>query len=362
MYRSIVCAVGTRPEVIKMAPVILRLRQSREAHTTVLSTGQHRELFDNAASAFKVEPDHDLGVMTHGQTLPQLTSRLISEFDRFLTWHNPDLVLVQGDTTTAMVCGLVCFYKDIAVGHVEAGLRTRNKRNPFPEEFNRVTLSHLADWHFCPTEQNRRNLELEGVTNGVHVTGNTGIDALLMIAKQSHPLPVALDPDKRLILATVHRRESFGLPLQRIAQALRAIARENRDTQMVLPVHPNPEVKSVIDRQLADTPNIALCAPLGYGELVELLKRSYLVISDSGGIQEEAPALGKPVLVLREETERQEAIDEGVARLVGTQTDAIVDAAQLLLDDADEYRRMARGASPYGDGHAAERIAAVLGL
>jgi UDP-N-acetylglucosamine 2-epimerase (non-hydrolysing) len=300
--------------------------------------------------------------MAPGQTLPELTARLMVAVDRFLADHGADLLLVQGDTTSAMVAGLAAFYRNIPVGHVEAGLRTHNLRNPFPEELNRSMLSRLAAWHFCPTAGNRDNLAAEGIKERVVVTGNTVIDALMMVAAKDHPMTVRLDPSKRLILATVHRRESFGEPMRRIAAALRSIARRFPDTQIVLPVHPNPSVKETIERELAAVPNISLCEPLAYGALVTLLKRCHFVITDSGGLQEEAPALGKPVLVVREETERPEAVEAGVARLVGTRTERIVDAAAELLEDEARYRAMAQGRSPYGDGKAAERIAGALGM
>lgn len=362
MRKSVVCVVGTRPEAIKMAPVILRLRRSAGARVSVLATGQHRELLDTALDLFGITPDSDLSVMTQNQTLPQLTSRLIVALDAFLESAEPEIVLVQGDTTSAMVAGLACFYRGIPVGHVEAGLRTHNLRNPFPEELNRVMLSRLATWHFCPTERNRRELAREGIEENVYVTGNTVIDALRIVAAKSDAVDLPIDASKRLILATIHRRESIGDPMRQIAVALRMLATKYTDIQIVIPVHPNPSVGNAIRGELADVANVILCEPLGYGALVALLKRCFFVISDSGGIQEEAPALSKPVLVVRDETERLEAIEAGVAKLVGTETSSIVSAAEDLLDNEAAYRAMARGVSPYGDGMAAARIAEILGF
>ena len=362
LRKSVVCVVGTRPEAIKMAPVILRLRRSAGARVSVLATGQHRELLDTALDLFGITPDSDLSVMTQNQTLPQLTSRLIVALDAFLESAEPEIVLVQGDTTSAMVAGLACFYRGIPVGHVEAGLRTHNLRNPFPEELNRVMLSRLATWHFCPTERNRRELAREGIEENVYVTGNTVIDALRIVAAKSDAVDLPIDASKRLILATIHRRESIGDPMRQIAVALRMLATKYTDIQIVIPVHPNPSVGNAIRGELADVANVILCEPLGYGALVALLKRCFFVISDSGGIQEEAPALSKPVLVVRDETERLEAIEAGVAKLVGTETSSIVSAAEDLLDNEAAYRAMARGVSPYGDGMAAARIAEILGF
>ena len=275
--------------------------------------------------------------------------------------EKPDVVLVQGDTTTVMSVALACFYHRIPIGHVEAGLRTWDMQNPFPEEANRVIAGKLARWHFAPTEGSKQNLLREGVPDAdIIVTGNTVIDALLIAAAKDLEVGVALDTTKRLVLVTSHRRENFGEPFRNICIALRTLAERNSDIQVLYPVHPNPNVKDVAYELLGNTCNIILCEPLDYAPFVAAMKKAYLIISDSGGVQEEASALGKPVLVLREETERPEAVEMGVVKLVGANCDRIVEEVQRLLDDSAAYQAMARGGSPYGDGHAAERIVAVL--
>jgi UDP-N-acetylglucosamine 2-epimerase (non-hydrolysing) len=283
------------------------------------------------------------------------------DLDDVLLAENPDVVLVQGDTTTVMTVALACFYHRIPVGHVEAGLRTWDIQNPFPEEANRVITGRLARWHFAPTDSSRQNLLREGIPEtDIVVTGNTVIDALLMTAAKELDLGIELDPEKRLVLITAHRRENFGEPFHSICRAIHTLAARNMNVQFLYPVHPNPNVKVVAHEMLGESPNIHLCDPLDYAPFVAAMKRSYLIISDSGGVQEEAPALGKPVLVLRDETERPEAVDMGVVKMVGSNYDQIVAEAQLLLDNESAYLEMARGVSPYGDGHGAERVAKVL--
>ncbi|MDR1076308.1 MAG: UDP-N-acetylglucosamine 2-epimerase (non-hydrolyzing) [Xanthomonadaceae bacterium] len=358
---KILCVVGTRPEAIKMAPVILALKREPEFDVRVLATAQHRHMLDQVLDFFGIKPDIDLNVMRPNQALTELTARLLLELDGVLKTEKPDMALVQGDTTTVMTVALACFYHRIPVGHVEAGLRTWDMRNPFPEEANRVITGKLARWHFAPTENSRRNLLQEGVSDAdIVVTGNTVIDALLMTAAQDIRLDIPLDGNKRLVLVTSHRRENFGEPFRNICRALRALAEANPSVQFLYPVHPNPNVKDVAYELLGACPNILLCEPLDYAPFVAAMKRSYLIISDSGGVQEEAPALGKPVLVLRDETERPEAVEQGVVKLVGPNYDRIVKEAQTLLDDENAYRSMARGISPYGDGHGAERIVKTL--
>jgi UDP-N-acetylglucosamine 2-epimerase (non-hydrolysing) len=302
-----------------------------------------------------------LNIMRANQPLTTLTARLLLDLDDVLKAEKPDVVLVQGDTTTVMATALAAFYHGVLVGHVEAGLRTGDMQNPFPEEANRVIAGRLARWHFAPTESSRQNLLREGVADKyITVTGNTVIDALLMTASKDLELAIDIDPSKRLILITSHRRENFGEPFRQICLALHTLAARNPDVQFLYPVHPNPNVKDVAQAMLGDCANIRLCEPLDYAPFVAAMKRSYLIISDSGGVQEEAPALGKPVLVLREETERPEAVEQGVVKLVGPNYDRIVEETQRLLDDESAYRAMARGISPYGDGHGAERIVKVL--
>lgn len=359
--KRITCIVGTRPEAIKMAPVIAALKRENWVECRVLATAQHRYMLDQILRLFDIEPDIDLDIMRPNQALTTLTARLLLDLDDALQAEAPDVVLAQGDTTTVMTVALTCFYHRIPFGHVEAGLRTGDLDYPFPEEMNRVLAGRLARWHFAPTESARQNLLREGFSDrDIVVTGNTVIDALLSVCRQQPAVGVKLDPDKRLILVTAHRRENFGEPFREICRAIRWLADHNQDVQVLYPVHPNPHVKDVAEAMLSNHPRIILCEPLDYLPFVGAMQRSYLILSDSGGVQEEAPALGKPVLVLRRETERPEAVDAGVVRLVGPDFDPIVNEAQHLLDDAAAYQAMARGISPYGDGHAAERIVSVL--
>ncbi|SEP24076.1 UDP-N-acetylglucosamine 2-epimerase (non-hydrolysing) [Nitrosovibrio sp. Nv6] len=358
---KVLCVAGTRPEAIKMGPVILALKNETWANVRVLATAQHRGLLDQVLRIFEVEPDIDLDIMRPNQALPALTARLLLSIEDVLEAEKPDVVLAQGDTTTVMTIALACFYHKVPFGHVEAGLRTGDMAKPFPEEMNRVVTGRLTKWHFAPTESARQNLLKEGIENrDIFVTGNTVIDALLSAAERKIPLPFRLDPDRRLILVTAHRRENFGEPFREICRAILALAERNEDVQVVYPLHPNPNVCEVASQILGDHPRITLCEPLDYLPFVEVMKHAYLILSDSGGVQEEAPALGKPVLVLRRETERPEAVQEGVVRLVGPDFDEITSTAQHLLDDKMVYAEMARGVSPYGDGKAAGRIAAVL--
>lgn len=358
---KVLCVVGTRPEAVKMAPVILALQQSAQVDCRILATAQHRQMLDQVLAFFGLKPDIDLDIMRPNQTLPELTARLLVALDEVLAKEQPDAVLAQGDTTTVMTVALACFYRRIPFGHVEAGLRTWDMQNPFPEEANRVIAGRLTKWHFAPTRSSRDNLLKEGLPEGdITVTGNTVIDALLMTAKRELPLPFDLPASQRMVLVTAHRRENFGAPFLEVCAALRALAERNPDVAFVYPVHPNPNVKDVAYQVLGGLPNFTLCEPLDYAPFVAAMKRAHFIISDSGGVQEEAPALAKPVLVLRDETERPEAVDEGVVKLVGPHRDAIVQSAQELLDDPAAYARMARGVSPYGDGLASGRIVKVL--
>jgi UDP-N-acetylglucosamine 2-epimerase (non-hydrolysing) len=359
--KHILCIVGTRPEGIKMAPLIKALKREPWAKVTVLATAQHRDLLDQVLALFDIVPDVDLDIMRPNQALPELTARLITALDGKFDELRPDVVLAQGDTTTVMTAALVAFYRRIPFGHVEAGLRTHDLDNPFPEEMNRLVAGHLARWHFVPTQRSRQNLLREGIDDAaIHVTGNTVIDALLEVAATDWPLDVPLDDSKRLVLVTAHRRENFGEPFRAVCRAIRTLVEQHADIEVLYPVHPNPNVSAVAHELLGDHPRIRLCAPLDYAPFVEAQKRAHLILTDSGGVQEEAPALGKPVLVMRVETERPEAVDEGVVRLVGTDEVCIVREASRLLQDSQAYHEMARGVSPYGDGNAAQRIVSVL--
>lgn len=355
---TVAVVVGTRPEAIKMVPVLRALRSQVGLRTLLVSTGQHREMLDQILGPFEMRIDYDMRLMEPGQTLYRLSSRAISAFEAMLVEHRPQLVLVQGDTTTAMLGGLCAFYGKIAVGHVEAGLRTGNKLFPFPEEINRRLLSVLADLHFAPTETNRRALLAEGVAEDrIFVTGNTVIDTLRLARDmRAPPLPVDVG-GRRLVLVTAHRRESFGGPLQEIFAALRDLAEIYPDVAIVYPAHLNPNVQGPAKEMLTGRRNIHLCPPVDYFSFVHLMSRAELILTDSGGVQEEAPSLGVPVLVMRNETERMEAVEAGVVRLVGTRRDDIVREARLLLDNDAERRRMSEAINPYGDGFSGERIA-----
>ncbi|MBU0753758.1 MAG: UDP-N-acetylglucosamine 2-epimerase (non-hydrolyzing), partial [Planctomycetes bacterium] len=355
--KKILCVVGTRPEAIKMAPLILALKKCPWADLYVLATAQHRELLDQVLSVFEIVPDGDLDLMRHDQTLSELSANLLTALDGVLEAVKADLVVAQGDTTTVLMSAMASFYRHIPFAHVEAGLRTGDLNNPFPEEMNRIVADRIAVLNFAPTEAAGKNLLDEGIpADTIHVTGNTVIDALLDVAARGIPLGLSLDEDKKLVLVTAHRRESFGSPFEAICRAIKTLADRNPDLRILYPVHPNPNVGKPVQAILGDHPRIILAEPMEYGPFVTAMKRAHFILTDSGGIQEEAPALGKPVLVLREETERPEALTDGVVRLVGTDETRIVETAQRLLDDETFYASMAKGASPYGDGHAASRI------
>ena len=352
---------GTRPETIKLAPVVMELKK-RGIPTTVLVTAQHRQMLDQELAVFGIVPDHDLDVMKPDQDLFHITSAVLLKIQPVLTGEKPDVLIVQGDTTTTLTASLAAFYMKIPVGHVEAGLRTGDIMNPFPEEMNRQLTSRIATYHFAPTERARSNLLAEGVPPArIHVTGNTVIDALRTIVRRDHrftdgPLASVDFGKRRVILLTVHRRESFGKPLEDVFGACREIVETIPGTALVYPVHPNPNVRNAAHRILGRVPGITLIDPLGYREFVQLMNKCTLILSDSGGIQEEAPSLGKPVLVLRNVTERPEAIEAGTAVLVGTDRGKIVGEARLLLTDESAYAARANRKNPFGDGRASVRI------
>ena len=350
-----------------MAPVVKELERHRERITSfVCATAQHREMLDQVLRFFEIEPQYDLGVMGPDQTPSQVAASVLVRLEPILVQERPDWVLVQGDTTTALSAALGAFYTGARVGHVEAGLRTFDKGRPFPEEVNRVVTDALAHLCFAPTPRARENLLREGINDSaIRVTGNTGIDALLQVASRSHAREegrlACLPRDRRLILVTAHRRESFGAPLRSLCEALCELARRFAgDVHLVYPVHPNENVARPVREELGGISNLTLIEPLEYGSLVQLMQRCVLVLTDSGGIQEEAPTLGVPVLVLRDASERPEGLEAGVARLVGTDRETIVSETSRLLEDAQAYSQMARAVSPYGDGRAAERIVAAL--
>ena len=360
---------GTRPEAIKLAPVVKQLcKHPEQLENRVCVTAQHRAMLDQVLGLFDIQPDYDLNIMQTDQSLAEVTANVLTRLEAVLVKEEPDWVLVQGDTTTAMVGALSAFYHRVKVGHVEAGLRTWDKYHPFPEEINRRIADSISDLHFAPTETAKQNLLREGICDkNILVTGNTVIDALYWAAALPFDLETfkidALNPrsNVRLILVTAHRRENFGEPLENICAALREIAEKYRDNvHIVYPVHLNPNVRGPVYLRLSDVPNITLLPPLDYLPMVHFMKRAYLVLTDSGGIQEEAPGLGKPVLVLRNVTERPEAVEAGTVKVVGTDRERIVAETVRLLENRAEYERMARAVNPYGDGRAAERIVEAL--
>ena len=358
----IMSVFGTRPEAIKMAPLVKELASREEIESLCCVTAQHREMLDSVLEVFDLKPDWDLDIMTPRQTLSTITSKCLLGMDEAIDALKPDMILVHGDTSTTFSGALSAFYHQVPVGHVEAGLRTYDKYSPFPEEMNRKLVSGIADLFFCPTENNRRNLVAEGISKGMFVTGNTVIDALKTTVQKDYCFATdilnKLDYDKRKVcLVTCHRRENYGEPMKNIMLALRQIAEENRDVELVYPLHLSPVVREAADKYLRGAPRVHLIDPLPADEMHNLMARCYLVLTDSGGLQEEAPALGKPVLVLRRETERPEAVTAGTVALAGVVQDDIVTMANRLLQDKQAYQKMARAVNPYGDGNACRRIA-----
>jgi UDP-N-acetylglucosamine 2-epimerase (non-hydrolysing) len=350
--------LGTRPEAIKLAPVIQTFRQNPAYTTHVVLTGQHREMVDQVMQLFNLRVDQDLQIMQPRQTLTEITCRSLRGLEALYTEINPQMVIAQGDTTTAFAAALAAFYQKIPVGHVEAGLRTDELFDPYPEEANRRLISQISQLHFAPTDLSVKNLQRSGVTGSIHQTGNTVIDALLQVAASQPACDIpGLDWQQyRTILATVHRRENWGAPLENIAQGFLSVLEKFPDTALLLPLHRNPTVREPLQAILGKHPRIFLTEPLDYTALVGAIQRCYLVLTDSGGLQEEAPSLGKPVLVLRQTTERPEAVTAGTAKLVGTDPDQILEAASALLSQPDAYAEMANAINPFGDGKAAARI------
>jgi len=360
--KKVMAVFGTRPEAIKMAPVVGKLQDCAEIASTIVVTAQHREMLDQVLALFDIVPDYDLDIMREGQSLSEVTVRALSGLEDPMMKEKPDLVLVHGDTATTFAASLVSFYHHVQVGHVEAGLRTHNKYFPFPEEMNRRLTGCLADIHFAPVENHRRNLVSEGVpAEAIHVTGNTVIDALLDVACRPHEFtdPVLASVDfehRRVLLVTAHRRENLGEPMRQICLALKDLIDAYSDVEIVFPVHMNPLVRADVMDVLGGAPRVHLIDPVDYQTMVALMKRSYLVLTDSGGLQEEAPSLDKPVIVLRDVTERPEGLEAGTLVLAGTDRRRIMSSAKVLLEDREAYARMANAPNPYGDGRAAERI------
>lgn len=357
---------GTRPEAIKMAPVIHRLEERRDRFESVICvSAQHRDMLDQVLDVFALRADHDLAIMTHGQSPAGVVARVLDRLPPLLREVRPDVLLVQGDTMTTFASSFAAYLERIPSCHVEAGLRTGDRYHPFPEEMNRVLTTRLADLHFAPTSTARDRLLAEGVApDTVLLTGNTVIDALLATVREDYRFRTAalaaLDGGSRLVLVTTHRRESFGPPLRNICSAIRDLVERFPDIHVVLPVHPNPNVKETVEAMLCDASRVHLIAPADYVEFVHLMARAHLILTDSGGVQEEAPSLGKPVLVLRETTERPEGVEAGTAVVVGTDRARIVETASRLLTSPEAYQRMANAVSPYGDGKASERIVTAL--
>ena len=357
LKHKIVAIIGTRPEAIKMAPILSLLKKDKNISLVTISTGQHKELLKPIFSLFKIKPDIELDVMKKNQTLVDIQNNVLSKTYNELNKIKPDLLLVQGDTSTVLASSLAAFYLKIPIGHVEAGLRTHDMYNPFPEEANRVLVSNLSSIHFCPTKESKTNLEKENITKNLFITGNTVIDSLLAVSKTIKSKPLS---ESKKILLTCHRRENFGAPLEAIFEAVLEIAKERKDITFVYPVHPNPNVKRLAQEKLSNVKNIELVEPLDYLDFIRAMKESYLILTDSGGVQEEAPALGKPVLILRENTERPEVIAYGVAKIVGYNKAKIKKEVYKLLDNKEYYKSMVKGRSPYGDGKSAQKIKKIV--
>jgi UDP-N-acetylglucosamine 2-epimerase (non-hydrolysing) len=360
--KKVLFVFGTRPEAIKMCPLILELKNRINIVTKVCVTGQHKQMLDQILSFFKVTPDYNLSIMKENQTLFDVTINILDKIKTILQSESPDIVLVHGDTTTAFVTSLACFYLKIPVGHIEAGLRTNDLYSPFPEEFNRQTVSIISKFNFAPTEISKQNLILENKDpRNIFVTGNTGIDALKITISNdySHPI-LEWAKDSRLILLTAHRRESIGNPIQNMLRAILRIVNDNNDIKVIYPIHMNPLIREAAKNILSNHSRIKIIEPLDVIDFHNFMNNSYLILTDSGGIQEEAPYLGKPVLVMRNITERPEGIASGTLKLVGTSEESIYNSFNLLLNDTKEYQRMSNSSNPYGDGSASKRIADIL--
>ena len=356
---------GTRPEAIKMAPLVKVLEKTEGIRSVVCVTAQHRQMLDSVLAQFDITPDYDLNLMKAGQTLTTITTGVLEGMDGVLNDCKPDVVLVHGDTTTSTAAALAAFYHQAAVGHVEAGLRSFDKYSPFPEEMNRVLTGRIAELHFAPTERNRLNLEKEGITRGVYVVGNTVIDALHQMVREEYTFRnehlQGLDLTQgRWIVMTAHRRENLGKPLEQICRGVKRIVEENPDVQVIYPVHLNPRVRETVYASLGGMDRVHLIDPIEVEDMHNLFKRCFLVMTDSGGLQEEAPALGKPVVVLRTETERPEVVEAGLAILAGVEEEAVYNAGSMLLRDEKVYHEMSHAINPYGDGHTSEKIAQIL--
>lgn len=360
--KKVMLVFGTRPEAIKMCPLVNELKTRKELETVVCVTGQHRQMLDQVLEAFQVEPDYDLSIMKERQTLFDVTTNILNNIKEVLEKEKPNVVLVHGDTSTTFVTALACFYLQIPVGHVEAGLRTYNIYSPYPEEFNRQAVSIISQFNFAPTELSKNNLLKEGKKEEtIFVTGNTAIDALKTTVREDYTHPdLEWASDSRLIMITAHRRENLGEPMQHMFRAIRRVMDEHPDVKAIYPIHMNPVVREIADSILGDDERIRIIEPLEVLDFHNFLNRSYMILTDSGGIQEEAPSLGKPVLVMRDTTERPEGIAAGTLKLVGTEEETIYQNFKSLLENKDEYEKMSKASNPYGDGFACKRIADIL--
>ena len=362
MKKTVMLVFGTRPEAIKMCPLVNELKAREGIKTVVCVTGQHRQMLDMVLDTFKVVPDYDLSIMKAGQTLFDITTNILNGIGEVLDEVKPDVVLVHGDTSTTFVTALACFYKQIAIGHVEAGLRTYNIYSPYPEEFNRQAVSIISKYNFAPTELSRENLMREGKDEeSIYVTGNTAIDALKTTVREDYTHPeLEWAKDSRLIMITAHRRENLGEPMHNMFRAIRRVMEEYPDVKAIYPIHMNPAVRKTADEELSGCDRIRIIEPLEVLDFHNFLANSYMILTDSGGIQEEAPSLGKPVLVMRDTTERPEGIKAGTLKLVGTDEEVIYNNFKLLLESKEEYEKMSKASNPYGDGFACKRIADIL--
>lgn len=360
--KKVMIVFGTRPEAIKMCPLVKELKERKNLKTVVCVTGQHRQMLDQVLDTFDIVPDYDLSIMKNKQTLFDVTINILDKMRDVLLEVNPDVVLVHGDTSTTFVTALACFYLQISVGHVEAGLRTHNIYSPYPEEFNRQAVGLVADYHFSPTEQSRENLLNEGKQDSsIYITGNTVIDALKTTVQENYTHEyIEWAADSRLILITAHRRENLGQPMRNMFSAIKRIVNETPDIKVIYPIHMNPVVREAANEILGDDDRIRIVEPLEVLDFHNFMAKSYLILTDSGGVQEEAPSLGKPVLVMRETTERPEGIEAGTLKLVGTEEEVIYSAFKELLEDEEEYKKMSKSSNPYGDGESCKRIADIL--
>lgn len=360
---KVISIFGTRPEAIKMAPVVKELESRKDIESVVCVTAQHRDMLDQVLEVFKIKPDYDLNIMKPNQTLSHITAEVIRGIEDVIIKEKPDVVLVHGDTTTAMAASLAAFYQQVKIGHVEAGLRTRNKYSPYPEEINRQIIDKMADFLFAPTAKSKANIESEALNEGqkIYITGNTAIDALkTTVTEEYSDENLEWAKDSRLILVTAHRRENLGEPMKNIFTAIKKLVEDHKDVKVIYPVHLNPKVQSLAKEVLGDNDRVRLINPLDVLDFHNYMHAAYLIMSDSGGIQEEAPALGKPVLVLRDTTERPEGIEANTLKLVGTNTDTIYDEANKLLESEEEYKKMSEAKNPYGDGTSSKQIVDIL--